>query len=440
MKYPKILIIAIGRINLIDTANNGLLLRNLFGNWPKDNMAQIYSSGSNGDIGFFAHYYQLGPKERHLGRMFYTIKINDQNPVKKQSLSPNLLHNKLSIISKFKNLLKRIIIDTGLYEFIFRPRLSTKILSWVKEFQPDIIFAQGYNLTFTWLPVMLKERLDLSLIYYPTDDWPVDLYINKGRFNPLITPLIRRAVSSASKRIVEKASLRIAFNRFMQEEYVKRYKKEFTILMHGDSISRFKSLVPVRHAASNEIWIVSTGAFDEHRYPLLFDLDKACGILKEKEYNLKTTIFPVNTIDELLPSGNSFKHIDFEPCPSHDKLAAILKGADILFLPERFDSSSEDIRLCVSSKAHLFMFSEKPIIVYSSQKTGIARYATEEGWAIVAEKQDPKVLAKDIEKLILDKVYCNLLIEKANTTSQKNHDLLSIQDTFKELVCSVVNK
>ncbi|MGV8093743.1 MAG: glycosyltransferase [Mangrovibacterium sp.] len=438
MKYPKILVLAIGKINYTDNSNNGLLLRNLFGNWSTENLAQIYSSGDNGDKGFFAHYYKLGSKDRILGSLFYRMKSNEISISDKRNMSLDFHRRNLGIISTIRRFLIKILVETGFFEILFRPILSNEMLKFISEFQPDIIFAQGYNLTFTMLPIMMKQKFKLPIVYYPTDDWPADLYFNKDSYTPFITPFVRSVVTSASKKIVDASSVLIAFNRFMKEEYQLRYKKDFAVLMHGDLIGRFDSLIPIRTVSTYEIWLVSTGVFDEHRYPLLYDLDNACTMLLEKGYSIKATIFPVNDTNKIHSDGNPFKNIYFEPCPSHDLLASFLKGADILILIERFDSSAEDIKLCISSKAHLFMFSGRPIIVYSSQKTGIARYAKEGEWAIVEGNKDSIALANDIEKLILDKKYSTNLIKNANFIIWKNHDLLRIQKTFKELVCSAI--
>lgn len=35
-KYPRVLVATLGRINAVDSFNNGLLLRNLFGGWPRE--------------------------------------------------------------------------------------------------------------------------------------------------------------------------------------------------------------------------------------------------------------------------------------------------------------------------------------------------------------------------------------------------------------------
>src|SRR5665647_2071384 len=111
MEYPRVLIVSGYRINAADTANNGLLLRNLFGAWPKSHLAQIYSGGDNGDEGFFGAYYQLGPQDRRLGNFFYRMKAREQSPKEICSPAVNTNSNKQGKSSSIKSLLKQIVID-----------------------------------------------------------------------------------------------------------------------------------------------------------------------------------------------------------------------------------------------------------------------------------------------------------------------------------------
>ena len=136
MKYPRVLIVSLERINSADTANNGLLLRNLFAGWPRDNLAQIYSSGDNCDTGFLGHYYQLGPQDRRLGHIFYKMKTEAFGKTTTQIPSTSTNDSKSNKRTTVKSLIKRLLVDTGLYELIFRPQLSKKMLSWVNAFKP----------------------------------------------------------------------------------------------------------------------------------------------------------------------------------------------------------------------------------------------------------------------------------------------------------------
>lgn len=438
MNYPRVLIVTMGRINDADTDNNSLLLRNIFAKWPRQNLAQIYSSGDNSDYGFFDRYYQLSPRDRLFGRLFYGLKTKLFKMNAMYSNTPFIETNVRSKTKSTKEILTNIFVDTGLYELIFRPRLSREMISWVQEFQPDIIFAQGYCLTFAWLPSRLSDYFKLPIVYYPTDDWPNDAYRVKGGGIPIVSKLVSRSVARAARHLVEVSSVLLAFNRYMREEYLKRYNKEFVVLMHGDDLSRYQTAQPMRLAVNDEYWIVCTGLFGNSRFPLLYDLDQACKILNAKGLRVRATVFPVNEVSEISSQVNGFIHVDFEPCPSHSALVSVLKGADILFLPERFDESAQGISLSVSSKAHLFMFSGKPIVVYSDSVTGIARYAKEEGWAVVLDYRDPVMLSSIFERLIKNSDARDNLLKAANRTALANHDLKTIQSSFTALLNSAI--
>jgi glycosyltransferase involved in cell wall biosynthesis len=440
LKYPRVLIVAIGRINAADTSNNGLLLRNLFGKFPRENLAQIYSGGENGDDGFFGHYYRLGPKDRMFGRLFFRLKRISQEgetEVNKETGSSNV--SKL-YATQLGTLGKRLLMDSGLYELIFRPRFSQGMLELVENFRPDIIFTQGYNLTFTWLPMMLARRFHLPIAYYPADDWPDYCYRPDMGHKSIISRLVRNNVENASRQLVEYTSIRLAFNKFMKEEYLHRYGYEFTELMQGDDYARFKVAQSQRSTDHDKCLVVCTGHFDSHRLPLLDDLEKACEILNANGVNIHATVFPVNELSELTSLRSNLRYVHFEVCPSHDGLVSVLRGADILFLPERFGKKAGRVRLSVSSKAHLFMFSGRPIVVYSDPITGIARYAKEEGWATVVEHRDPQQLADTLERLINDENERQRLIISARNTAMKNHHLPTIQDSFHKLLCSSLQK
>ncbi len=429
MSYPRVLITALGRINATDSSNNGLLLRNLFGAWPKENLAQVYSSGDRRDEGHFGHYYRLGPEDRRMGRLFYRLKAEALEEEEQLTQGEQLLQRGLR--ATIKKRVREALVGTNCYELVFKPSISHTLSEWVKNFSPDIIFAQGYCLTFSWLPIMLKERFGLPLIYYPTDDWPNAEYRSASRKVPLISRLMDRVVDKVSRQLVEMATVRIAFNPYMKEEYLARYGKTFDVLMHGDDPERFLHAVPKKVGREGAVVIVSTGVFNDSRIPLLEDLDQACAILKSRGHDVDAVVFPVNDMSR---EGDRFKHIRFLPCPEHKDLPAILKGADILFLPERFDGTANGVRLSISSKAHLFMFSGTPTVVYSDKFTGIARYAKERGWATLVDEPSKTRLADAMEQLIADRDYRQTLSMNAIRLARENHSTAMNQRRFYELV------
>ncbi len=428
-----------GRINAEDTSNNGLLIRSLFGNWPTENLAQIFSGGSNGDLGFLKYYYVLSKNDRHFGSLFFQLKDNVLEQGNKPSDFSSLEVNKLTLVGYFRNLGKQLVMDSGLYELIFSPKISKEMQLWVENFNPDLIYAQGYNIAFTLFPLMLAKRFHIPLVFSAGDDWPNNRYRPELSKSKLVSLVARYAIITSSRKLIQISTLGIANCQYMREEYIKRYSKEFVVLMMGGDFQQAESIQPKRLADPNEIWIVSTGVFNHSRLPLLIDLDQACGLLKSKGYKIRATIFSVNSPTSFYLNINDFHNIEFQPCPNHYDLEAFLRGADILFLPERFDKTAKEIMLSISTKAHLFMFSGKPIVVYSDPITGIARYAREEGWAIVIDHRDPFLVAQTFENLITDSNERLKLITCAHQVAMKNHHLPTIQNTFFSLLCSAVS-
>jgi glycosyltransferase involved in cell wall biosynthesis len=127
------------------------------------------------------------------------------------------------------------------------------------------------------------------------------------------------------------------------------------------------------------------------------------------------------------------EYIEIFHDPGHADLPAHLKGADILVIAESFDQEVVDgYGLSISSKAHLFMFSERPILIYAPATTGLARYATEEGWAEVVCSRDPSRLSCVIKGILSSPERQQALIQQARRIGEANHDATANRALFAE--------
>lgn len=426
--YPRVLVVALGRINEADSYNNGLLLRNLFGNWPREKLAQIYSSGDTGDAGFFGYYYRLGVQDRRFGSLFYRLKSKIQDKIARNTQTQSG-HQPQPVSTA--SLARRLLINTGLYELIFAPRVSLQMQAWVEEFRPDIIFSQGYNLTFAWLPVLLKEATRAKLAFFCTDDWPTYLYaglLGEPRLlRWLIGPIVRKAVS----RLLAATDVPLAFGHSMAEEYATRYGKAFTFLCHADDPKRFESAQPARVHRAGTFTLMAIGNFNRFRWPLLLDADESCRLLNDQGILARVAVLSSAIDPEGARRLAKALYIDICDDPGNDRLPCYLKGADLLLLAEGFDEGYVPaIRLSISSKAHLFMFSQRPIIVYAHSDTGIAKYASACRWARVVSRRDRQTLTEAIRELLIYNNEGNALIREANQTARTFHSHDANQKRF----------
>lgn len=429
-KYPKVLVIALGRINAKDSYNNGLFLRNLFGNeLPRDNVAQIFSSGDNGDSGFFGNYYCLGSCDRIFGGIFYRLKPTTKEYFPNLTIKPNKNETN-RVMDWFKRKVNEYFVDTGLYELIFRPKLSKEMMAWVNDFNPDIILAQGYNLTFTWLPLMLKRKTGAKLAVLTTDDWPSYLYSGMLAESVIFRWMIRPVVNRAAQRFFSNADIPFAFGSPMAEEYKSRYGRDFLVINHADDPARFIAAVP-RRIRKEGLTIVAMGTFNQYRLPLLLDANRACEVLNRIGFDVRllviSSFIATDGYNDLLAS----KYIDILPDPGNDQLPSFLIGADAFLLAEGFDPGFVSaIELSISTKAHLFMFSKKPIVVCADGRTGISQYAKKFAWAAVVSKRDVGELVKVFTAIFSDVNYSKSLVDKGIEISGEFHTHTSNRSKF----------
>jgi hypothetical protein len=422
MTYPRVLIVALGRINAADTANNGLLLRNLFAGWPKENLAQIYSSGDNGEEGFFGHYYRLGPRDRRLGHVFYRLKslVEEGSATgRSQTACATAMFGRATSI---KGRLKRLLVETGLYELVFSPRVSREMLRWVKDFRPDVIFAQGYCLTFVWLPVMLKEATRAQLAFLAADDWPTYLYSGQLGEPRVFARILRPIVEKATRQLMSVVDVPFAFGQPMADEYGIRYKKPFITISHSDDPRRFGDAIPLRSHPPGVTTVLAMGIFHRYRWPLLLDANECCRLLNEQGILARIVVLSSSIAPEAAPELSQASYIDFTRDPGNALLPRYLKGADILLLADGFDKGFVSaIRLSVSSKSHLFMMSRRPIIVYAHPDSGVSKYASAYHWAQTVGKRDARALVSAIRDIREDQNKSSMLISHAVETYQRFH-------------------
>lgn len=429
-KYPRVLIIYHSRINKAD--QHGVSIRGWFGDWPKENMAQIYSGGEVGEEVFCSYNFRLGQKERRFGKYFYKLKGSSLG----QSSYPLILNkrvtkiNKHSLWSLLMNKISIFFVNTGIWELFFKPILSDEMIQFIEKFNPQIIYCQGYQLTYTWLPVMIHNKFHIPICFQTGDDWPSSLY--KDSFlSIVIKPIVNRSIMT----LLSCAKARLANGKLMAEVFKKRYGFYFEPLMMCDDLSRFRSALPHRVVSNDSISIVYAGGLGHKRWASIIELCKAAELLRNENYKIIVTVFATEIPHEAISILRDQNNLQILHGPSHEELPSLLKGADILYLPETFDLIvARTISLSISTKAHLYMLSEKPILMYASPITGTMNYSLEERWGYNVQEHNLTTLANAIRNLLVDEGLQIQLIERGLEVASINHDQQKIRTRFLEIL------
>lgn len=418
-EYPRVLIVYLSCINEAD--QHGVSIRNWFAEWPRDRLAQIYSGNERGEQRFCGHNFRLGPSERRWGEVFFRLKGSALGESSRPSIFDQGSETDLQqpkTAARLRYGVSDLLLNSGLWELVFRPKLSPRLLGWIDAFRPQVIYCQGYNLAFSWLPVMLKAHYGLPICFQTGDDWPMYLYADS-----VIAPAIRPVVDDAVSRLIGSAEVRFANGPNMAGEYERRYGLTFEHLMMADDPERFRRAPSQRVAATRQVSVVYTGGLAHGRWVSIIDLCSAAMELRQEGLDVLVTAFASVVPPEAVGVLQSTPNLHVLPSAAHEDVPSILKGADILFLPETFDpTEAQSIRFSISTKAHLYMMSGRPILVYGSPIAGVVDYATSEGWAYVVDRRSTSALATAIRGLMEDAELRRQLESRGMEVALKNHD------------------
>jgi len=408
MKYPRLLLLHMSKVHADDPYN--LLVRNMFGDWPMENIAQIYTGCYSGQGEFCGQYFKIGSAERRFGSVFGLLKRLGVKASSGQSVKNSKAKCHSSFVKSLAIKIAANVIDSGLWEVIFRIRCSAGLSDFVNKFKPEIIYTQGYSIGITRLALQLSEQFKVPICYFFIDDWHSYLYQHS---------LLHKEVDYLAITLARRASLKFALGPKVCEAVSKRYNTSFECIYNADSISRFR-VKQIKTKSDNRIIFGLTGSLYLGRSTCICDLLNAFKFLNINAIiRVYCTSVPVDVPRELIDS----ECVEFLPLPSHAGLPQALVECDILFLPESFESIYRSaIELSLSTKSHLYMMSKRPILVYGPEWSGTVDYAKKFGWGLVVDSNNIYDLACGIKQIITPSI-SEKYVHKSYEIATTNHDI-----------------
>jgi glycosyltransferase involved in cell wall biosynthesis len=433
--YSKILIVYGTKIKADDGCN--LLIRTQFGNWPQTKLAQIHStSETNGYGDFCCSYYRLSDSDRRYGKLFLFFRKHVFKYTKQEKVYDAISYSHKTrgysllwdILRKMKIYISSVVVSSGFWEVIFAVKLSESMKKFIEDFHPDIIYCQGYSLSFTLLPLLISRQYDLPICFQTTDDWPNERY----KKSP-VSYLIKKK----ARELIGKSDVRMSFGPKMTDEYRSRYNLEFQNTYHLDDINRFDV---VKNCNENNFTIIYTGLLGLKRFEAIQDLLLAVRNIKEIKGKVFVRIYtngiPKDMPEELIKANE----ITFHELPIHDELPKILKKASMLFLPESFSVDRSWLEYSISTKSHLYMMSGRPILVYGPKYSGTIEYASREKWAFVVNDRNVSEIEEKVRVVLLGGKEVQSQINRARNVALRNHDIYKGIKKFERLIEEAAKK
>lgn len=424
MEYPRVLIVANNSLSL--TNSNGRTLGNFFVGWPKDRLAQFCISIDNPNFDICNNYYCVTDKDAL--KSFLKLKsvgggmVSDDIKVEKGGSSEP---TKRMLKTPVKTIARNMVWASGFWK-------NTDYYKWINNFNPDIILLLCGDSIFMLniaVDIAKKNRKPLCLFNAEGYYFFKQNYMYKGMFDKIVFPLYSFFYRKAFINMMSRVKLCIYANDMLKDDYDKVFDVKSVVLYTGSSL--------VFHKKENisEIPVFSyLGTLGLGRHKALVEVGEILQSIDKSFYlNVYGNPLTLEMEDEL----KNAKGIRFKGFVSYEKVKSIIYESDVLFHAESQDEQwLERLKYGFSTKIADTISSGTNFILYSSPDIACADYIrrTGAGWLCC----DRDVLKNSIKELINDNVARVLRLKQAEKVAMANHDILVNAETFRRLLCSVI--
>lgn len=231
---------------------------------------------------------------------------------------------------------------------------------------------------------------------------------------------------------MKRAKAVIVPNEYLRDAYAKRYGVRTTVVRNPCPMPDLAALDgAVRVFPPDGIDIVYTGAVYHAHDDAFRNLVAAIRILGRPDIRLH--LYTAQTAEEIGRIGIAgpmvVHHLHIPP----SDVPAVLRQADILFLPLGFDTPiPEVIRTSAPGKMGEYLSVGRPILVHAPGDSFVSWYFRENRCGLVVDRSDPYLLSASIERIVADRELRAGLGARARSAAERDFEVGAVGSHFAE--------
>lgn len=434
--YPKVLIVG---ETFQHRNGGGITMCNLFDGWPKNKIGVLTERVNESEPYICEIYYRLGIDELKSPWPFsYIQKIDRSGPININEIKirPEKSQNQFAI-QKVRSIIKNIflwILNTiGLYNLYYNPIISKKLLEWIKDFKPDIIYFQPNTILSLKIMKKLYDQTNIPYVVHIMDD--VVRTMNRPG---LLYIIWQNYINKSFKYLIERASQRLTICQAMSQEYRSRYNQHFLWFHNPIEVEKWLPFSKNSWHVEEKFRILYTGRIQKDVKSTMIKYCKAIDTLNREGQKVIFDIYSPQLNSKETNKYMKFKGVNVKKPLPHNEMPKLLSTYDLLFLPLGFTRNAIKFsRLSMPTKTSEYMISSTPVFVYASDETAIYKYASDEGWGYCVNDRNIDKLVKAIKLIIADSELREKLGKKAKELAHRSFNAQFIKMNFHKIMSEV---
>nr|WP_201749087.1 glycosyl transferase family 1 [Micromonospora acroterricola] len=374
-------------------------MSNLFGGWPQDRLAQLYTEDREPSTDVCATFARTGieiaPVEHHLIR----LRKRTQRPGPAAVSGGGEGGGPASSMTepgRVRGWLRREL--SGFFD-LTPVRVPASIREWLRAQRPEVVYATLGSIRLMRLAVAAARECGVPLVPHFMDDWPTTLYAD-GR----VLGLARHAARAELRTVLRHSSYGLGISEPMAREYERRYGLPFAAFGNCVDIADFADPEGERAHPSppgTPVELRYVGGLHLGRWRSLRRLGEALGRLVTAGLPVRLTVH-TPAVDAARYGSRlaDLPAVRLGPSLTSREVAGALRQADILVHVESFaDDDRTYTRYSLSTKIPQYLAAGRPVLGFGPAELASMAHLTDSGGGVVVGVDDPSLLARDLSRL-----------------------------------------
>lgn len=424
MKWPKILIVSQNALST--TGNMGKTIASYFYGFPLENIAQLYFHEGIPNSSICNNYYRFSDADALKSILFRWIRGGVVEPDLSSSFTDTFSNKAAYSLGKKKNPVVYLLRDAV---WRISSVINKKIITWIKDFSPDIIFFAAGDYKYPSIIVRkLSKKLHVPFVTCFFDDY----YTNSIYKNKFLGGFYYKSFKKEIDKNVKRSLFCFSVSEEMSGVYSDIFNKKFVTL----------------YTSTDDNYALRK--FEEKQ-----GISYLGGLSLKRDYQLKTLgdtlrssnyanlpkhidVFSPTNDETVLKVIKSCEGIAFHGGLNSDEVKRKIEESKVVLHVESFDSRiASRTKYSISTKIAESLASHTLLVAYGPDSLASMQYLKKNEAAIVSS--DIQTLLSSLEQAIKNENIYNRIISNAYNLYLKNHSRASVTNVFMSNIASALD-